>query len=53
MIVDIDKNNNNFKLTNILQLKWILQNLIMKKNYRKIFKKKNINQMIIKLFIVH
>ena len=39
MIVDIDKKNNNFKLMNILQLKWILYILILKKNYKKIFKK--------------
>ena len=31
MIVDIDKNNNNFKLMNILQLKWILQNKLINK----------------------
>ena len=52
MIVDIDKKNNLFKLMNILQLKWILYNLILKKNYKIKFKK-NIIQMIIKIFIHH
>ena len=37
MIVDIDEKNNLFKLMNILQLKWILYNLILKKNYKVIF----------------
>ena len=32
MIFDIDKKNNNFKLMNILQLKWILQKQIQKNN---------------------
>ena len=50
MIVDIDKKNNNFKLMNILQLKWILYILTLKKNYKKIFKK-NIIKMIIIIFI--
>ena len=36
MIVDIDKKNKDFKHTNILQLKWILYILILKKNYKKI-----------------
>ena len=51
MIVDIDKNNNNFKHMNILQLKWILQNLILKSNYNKILKK--IKNLIMKKFIIH
>ena len=51
MIVDIDKNNNNFKHMNILQLKWILYILILKKNYKKILKK--INQLIINKFIIN
>ena len=52
MIVDIDKKNKKCKIMNILQLKWILQNLIQKNNYKKILKmKNNINQMIIKIFI--
>ena len=51
MIVDIDKINNNLILMNILQLKWILYNLIQKKNYKIIFKK-SIIQMIIKIFII-
>ena len=52
MIVDIGKKNNLFKLMNILQLKWILYNLILKKNYKVIFKK-NIQNLIIKIFINH
>ena len=52
MIVDIDKNHNNLILMNMLQLKWILYNLIQKKNYKKIFKK-NMIQEIIKIFITH
>ena len=52
MIVDIDKYNNNFKYMNILQLKWILLNLILKKKYKKILKiKNNIIQVIIRIFI--
>ena len=51
MIVDIDKKNKDFKHTNILQLKWILYILILKKNYKKILKK--INQLIITKFIYH
>ena len=39
MIVDIDKKNNNSILMNILQLKWILYILILKKKYKEIFKK--------------
>ena len=45
MMFDIDKKNNNFQFMNILQLKWILQKQIQKKNYLKIFNK------IIKLII--
>ena len=52
MIVDIDKKNNNLILMNILQLKWILYIQILKKNYKKIYKK-SIIQMIIKVFIFH
>ena len=37
IIVDIDKKNNNFKHMNILQLKWILYILTLKKKYKKIF----------------
>ena len=33
MTSDIDMNNNSFKYMNILQLKWILYNLIQKSNY--------------------
>ena len=49
MIVDIDKKNNNFKLMNILQLKWMLYNLIQKNNYKKILNNKN----NMKIFIFH
>ena len=52
MILDIDKNNNNFKLMNILQLKWILYILILKKNYKKILIQ-NMKKHIIKIFIFH
>ena len=53
MIVDIDKKNNNFKHMNLLQLKWILYILILKKNYKKILNKIiNIMLKIIKKFIV-
>ena len=41
MIVDIDKKNNNYKVMNILQLKWIQFNLILKKKYKKILSNKN------------
>ena len=51
MIYDIDKKNSNYKLMNILQLKWMLYNLIQKKNYKKLFK--IFNQLIIKIFINH
>ena len=33
MIVDIDNKNKDFQFMNILQLKWILLNLISKNNY--------------------
>ena len=53
MIVDIDKKNNNYKLMNILQLKWILYIQILKKNYKKILTKiKIIIQVNIKIFIL-
>ena len=52
MIVDIDKKNNNYKVMNILQLKWILFNLILKKKYKKILSNKNNTvQLIIRIFI--
>ena len=51
MINDIDKNKNNIKEMNILQLKWKLQNLILKKNYKIILKK--IKNLILKIFILH
>ena len=38
MIFDIDKKNKNFKLLNILQLKWILYIQIQKKCYNLILK---------------
>ena len=49
MIYDIDKNNNNFKIMNILQLKWILYIQIQKKNYNQIFNK--IIQLILEIYI--
>ena len=52
MIVDIDKKNNHLIFMNILQLKWILYILTLKKNYKKIFKQSMI-QNIIKIFIFH
>ena len=52
MIVDIDKKNNNLTFKNILQLKWILYILTLKKNYKKILKQIMI-QLIIKIFIPH
>ena len=52
MIVDIDKKNNNLTFMNILQLKWILQNLTLKKIYKLTFKI-NIPKMTIKIFILH
>ena len=39
MIADIDKKNNNLTLMNTLQLKWMLYIQILKKNYKKAFKK--------------
>ena len=49
MIFDIDKKNMNFKLMNILQLKWMLHKQIQKNNYLKIFNK--IIKLIMKKFI--
>ena len=49
MIVDIDKKNKDFKHTNILQLKWILYILILKKNYKEVLNKNK--NLIIKIFI--
>ena len=49
MIIDIDKIIHNYKLMNILQLKWILHKQIQKNNYQKIFNK--IIKLIMKLFI--
>ena len=51
MIVDIDKKNKNFNFMNILQLKWIQYILILKKNYKKIFKKDY--NLIMNKFIIH
>ena len=51
MIFDIDKNNNNFQLMNILQLKWILYIQIQKKNYKKVLNNKILKIKIIKLII--
>ena len=49
MIVDIDKKNKIFQCVNILQLKWMLLNLILKKNYN--IELKIINELIMKVFI--
>ena len=49
MIFGIDKNNSNFKLMNILQLKWILYIQIQKKYYNKILK--IIMKLIMKILI--
>ena len=38
-IVDIDNKNKDIKHMNLLQLKWILYIQILKRNYKKIFKK--------------
>ena len=51
MIVDIDKKNNNLILMNLLQLKWILYIQILKRNYKKIFKKDY--NLTIHKFIIH
>ena len=47
MIYDIDKNNNNFKIMNILQLKWILL-IQIQKNIFKIKLINKLNMMILK-----
>ena len=49
MIADIDNKNKNFQVMNMLQLKWILLNLILKKNYN--IELKIINELIMKVFI--
>ena len=49
MIFDIDKKNKDFKLMNILQLKWILYNQIQKKYYKQILNNKI--KLIMKIFI--
>ena len=49
MIVDIDNKNKHFKVMNMLQLKWILLNLILKKNYKS--KLKIMKKLIMKVFI--
>ena len=41
MIADIDKLNQNLMKNNILQLKWILQVLILKNNYKLILEIQN------------
>ena len=51
MIADIDKKNKIFRITNILQLKWILLNLISKNNYN--IKLNKIKKLITILFIIH
>ena len=49
MTFDIDKKHNNFKIMNILQLKWMLQIKIQKNYCNKVLKIKN--QLIIKILI--
>ena len=51
MIVDIDKKNKNFQIMNILQLKWILLNLISKNNYNT--KLNKVKKLIMISFIIH
>ena len=51
MIVDIDKKNKDFKHMNLLQLKWMQYNLILKSNYNKILNK--IKNLIMQKFILH
>ena len=48
MMFDIDKKNINFKAMNILQLKWMLLNLIQKNNYKIILD--IINNLIMQIF---
>ena len=48
---DIDKKNKNFKLMNILQLKWILYIQIQKKYYNKVLNNKMMKKIIINLII--
>ena len=48
MMFDIDKKNSNYKLTNILQLKWMLYIQIQKKYYNKVLN----NKIKIKLIII-
>ena len=51
MIADIDKLNHNLEKMNILQLKWTLYILILKKNYKN---KLNIKlNLIMNKFIIH
>ena len=49
-IVDIDKKNKIFQCMNILQLKWMLLNLILKNIYKS--KLKKIKKLIMILFII-
>ena len=51
MMFDIDKKSNNFKLMNILQLKWILYIQIQKKYYNKVLNDKMIKKININLII--
>ena len=51
MIAGIDKKNKVFQLMNILQLKWILLNLISKNIYK--IKLKKMKRLIIISFIGH
>ena len=51
MIVDIDKKNKIFQIMNILQLKWILLNLISKNIYS--IKLNKVKKLIMISFIIH
>ena len=51
MIFDIDKKNQNFKIMNILQLKWILHIQIQKKYYNKVLNNKLIKKININLIM--
>ena len=51
MIVDIDNKNKDIKHMNLLQLKWIQYNLILKSNYNKILNK--MKNLIMYKFLIH
>ena len=51
MMVDIDKKSKVFQLMNILQLKWMLLNLILKNNYN--IRLNTMKMLIMISFIIH